>query len=463
MQDEAHPRPTESSPATGLAIGGALLAVAFLAIIVLIGSAPYGTWAAAVLAVGIVAISIPVLARQANREGDPRLLRLLIAGLIVKLGGTLIRFSVAFSLYGGRADASDYQHWGAHIAQLLRAGNFHTGLHGLTDTNFIRLLSGVVFTVIGPTNLGAWLIFSWLGFWGLFLFYRAFVLAVPDGRRRGYARLIFFLPSLVFWPSSLGKEAWMVFVLGLASYGAAHLYAGSVRRGFAYAALGLWGAAMVRPHIAGFMALGIVGGYLFRPGRRELAQLAPVAKILGLVALGFGAFFLVSHATQFLQNQGINTQSGLSSALAGITQRTQEGGSQFAPSILKSPARAPVAIVTVLFRPLVTDGGSMQAQLAGLEGTFLLLFSLARFPSILRGIRSARSRPYVAFVLIYAATFVLAFSSIANYGILARERVQLLPLFLALLCISPRRKKEPDRELVGAAIEPDAFLHGRYN
>ena len=41
------------------------------------------------------------------------------------------------------------------------------------------------------------------------------------------------------------------------------------------------------------------------------------------------------------------------------------------------------------------------------------------------------------FHLINAGIFILAFSSFANLGLLVRERVQLLPFFLILICIPP--------------------------
>jgi len=46
----------------------------------------------------------------------------------------------------------------------------------------------------------------------------------------------------------------------------------------------------------------------------------------------------------------------------------------------------------------------------------------------------------MAFIMVYLALFVFAFSTIANFGILARERTQLLPFFLVLLAIPAGRR-----------------------
>ncbi|HXF72487.1 MAG TPA: hypothetical protein VNO79_07765, partial [Actinomycetota bacterium] len=99
--------------------------------------------------------------------------------------------------------------------------------------------------------------------------------------------------------------------------------------------------------------------------------------------------------------------------------------------------RTPVAAGTVLFRPLLFDAHNLQALVAAVEGTFLLLLCLFRYRWGLAALRSMRRQPYAAFAAAYSLGFILAFSSVANFGLLARERVQLLPLFLALVCVPP--------------------------
>ena len=150
-----------------------------------------------------------------------------------------------------------YKRQGALLAESFRAGHFALPFSPITGTNFIRVVTGAVYTVFGPTRLGGYMAFGWFSFLGLFLFYRAFTIAMPEGRSRTYARLVFFLPSLVFWPSGIGKEAWMVFALGVAAFGAARLLSGSTVRGIVIAGLGAWMAAMVRPHVAGLIGLAI--------------------------------------------------------------------------------------------------------------------------------------------------------------------------------------------------------------
>lgn len=426
-----------------MTVVGIILA-AVLVVWILLMAAAGGPDASGALIVGptLFLVSLPVFSRRARLEGDRRLFWLLVLALLVKFIGSIVRYYVAFDVYGGVADAAGYHDAGVRIAERFGAGNFDTGLDSLSDTNFIRFLTGVVYTFTGPTGLGGFFVFSWLGFWGLYLFYRAFRVAVPEGRAWGYARLVFFLPTLVFWPSSTGKEAWMTFALGIAAFGAARILSGRTWRGLIVAGTGLWAAAIVRPHVAGLLAVGLAAGYLFRRPRRELRVLAPVSKVVGLAALVVVAFLLVGQTDDFLRRAAIQTEGGVTAVLRQTSERTEIGGSKFAPSILESPARAPVAVMTVLYRPFFLEAHNERALAASLETTFLLVLTLIRWRWILAAIRSIRRQPYVAMAVAYTGLFIVAFSGFANFGLLARERAQLLPLALVLLCIPPPRAED---------------------
>jgi hypothetical protein len=439
-------------------VGLAFVAVFMAGLLILMVESDYDIWGAMFVAPVLILLSLPALARQARREGDRWLFALLVVALLLKLAGAVARHYVAFDVYGGVADASLYDKEGARIAEAFWAGNFDTGLQSLIGTDFIKFTTGVIYALIGPTLLGGFLVYSWLGFWGLFFFYRAFVIAVPEGNRRAYARLLFFLPSLVFWPSSIGKESLMMFSLGITAFGAAHVMTGRTMRGLGVAALGLWLAALPRPHVAGLMALGIAVGYLFRKPPEDLRELAPVVKGLAMALVAVVALVFLVKASAFLKESGVDTDRGVTSALRDVGYQTTSGESSFVPSVLESPFRAPIAVLTVLFRPFLFEAHNTQALAAALEGTFLLVLSLLRFRWAWAALRSVRRQPYVAFATAYAGLFILAFSSFANFGLLARERVQLFPLYVLLLAIPPPKKRISDGdEGVASEVEDPAL------
>jgi cell division septum initiation protein DivIVA len=194
--------------------------------------------------------------------------------------------------------------------------------------------------------------------------------------------------------------------------------------------------------------VALAGAYLLGPAKAELRQLAPIVKVLSFVLLAAAAVLLIARTDTFLEQSGIDTGVGVGSVVRDVQERTNEGGSEFQPSpILESPQLAPVGIVTVLFRPLIFEAHNLQTLLTALEGTFLILLTLVRIPWAIAALRSWRRQPYVVFALLFAGMFVVAFSGVANFGLLARERAQLLPFYLVLFSIPPRKEQAMTNEL----------------
>ncbi|HEV8565150.1 MAG TPA: hypothetical protein VGR41_09550, partial [Actinomycetota bacterium] len=178
---------------------GIAVAVLWIAtLIVAMDRVTYDIWGAIVIGPVLFAVTLPLLSRQARREGDSRLFWLLFLALTAKLFfGTLIRYYITIDVYKG-ADARSYHLEGVRISDLFLHGNFDPGLKSVFTTDFINLATGILYTVIRPTLMGGFFVYSWLAFIGTFYFYRAFVVAVPEGRNKTYARLLFFLPSMVY-------------------------------------------------------------------------------------------------------------------------------------------------------------------------------------------------------------------------------------------------------------------------
>ena len=410
----------------------------------------YDVWVALVVVPILILVSLPILARQANRENDRALFWLLLAALVLKLGGALVRHHVAFEVYD-KSDARGYHQEGLALAASFRAGDWGAIPHPLTDTNLMRFLTGVFYAVVGPSKLSLFLIFSWLGFWGLFFFYRAFRLAVPEGRGRSYARLLFFLPTLLYWPSSLGKEAWMLFGLGIAAFGVARIMTGRFVPGIVATGIGLWVTTLVRPYISAFIAMGLVAAYVARRPAQH-SPLAPLAKVVVLAGLSAVAIFTVRNTESFLTESKIDIEEGVASVSREITERTLQGGSEFVPHpIVESPSEAPIAAFTVLYRPLITEAHNPPALLAALETSLLLLLTIVRLPWGFAALGSLRRQPYLAFAAVYVGLSIVALSILANFGILARQRSLLLPLFLAFLAVPPRRRGDEEPAPASAA------------
>ena len=403
-------------------------------------------WAALVIAPILFTVSIPIVRRGLRHDPDPRMARLVMVALIAKMAGACARYALTFQVYEGRADAEGYHGSGARLAKAFWEGNLAEQMRldapEITGTPFINLVTGFFYAFTGPTKLGGFLIFSWLAFLGMFFFYKALAIGFPEANLRRYALLLFFMPTMLYWPSSLGKESWIIFTLGLASFGVA-LILRHQPLGYPLAGLGLVGTAMPRPHITVLCFGALALAYMFRRQAWSDARLGPVGKVVGIIVLLGAGGFAVGQAASFFELDDVSSGS-VTSVLDRATKQSGQGGSEFTPQPVKSPQDFPLATMAVVFRPYPWEANSAQALVSSLEGmTMLVLFAasipkLARLPGLIFRV------PYVAYCIGFTIMFVIAFSSIGNFGIMTRQRAQLIPLFLVLLVLPDTRRERAD-------------------
>ncbi len=419
--------------------------------------ASYDHWGALVVVGALVLLSVPLYRWAARADGQPGVLWLLWIALTAKLLATAARWYVTFALYDGQGDSVGYHNAGMQIADNLRSGTLVVPKEGFVSTRFVELATGVVYTVTGPTLIGGFLVFAWAALWGQWLFYRAYRMAFPDAPSRRYAVLVLLWPSLLFWPSSVGKESLMLLALGTATYGAARVYAGRLS-GVVPLLLGTGLASAVRPHMALMIGAAVAAGVLvYRPRRRT--SLTPMIRLGAFGACAVGVATLVSHATDYFATTQFDTSS-LGSVATEAARRTTTGGSEFDAQPVGGLSDIPRAFMTVLFRPFPWEARNAVTLIAAAECLLLIALLTASWRRLLRVPRLALRVPLVVISLVFVLEFVVGFSVFGNFGILSRERSQVLPFVLLLSCLPlvlPDRRHIPSpdtvRRPVGASRE----------
>ncbi len=411
-----------------LAVGiGVLLALGFVWTLL---EGNYNQFGAVLIALILLVATLPLARHAARIENWPGLSSLLMGGMVLRLGGAMARYLVAYGLYGGVADASTYTTVAQHNYHAFR--HFHvftpnTGVfHGL-----VPWITTVIYAIAGPTELGSFFIFAWFNFLGCYLFYRAFRIAFPEGDGRRYAFLVILLPSLLYWPSSLGKEGWMMLALGLASYGLARALVGRFG-GYLALLAGLGGMLLVRPHLALIFLPAALLAFVLRrgtPGRNR-----PLARVAGVVVVLVASLVVVGKVQTYFGITNLDVQSVTHELKTARTQ-TAEGSSAFTPPNAQTPLGYPEGVVTVLFRPFPWEAHSSEVLVSSGEGLLLLALTAVSWRRLRRLPHFLVRNPYVMFCFVYCALFILAFSNFSNFGILARERVQMLPMALVLLAL----------------------------
>jgi len=348
---------------------------------------------------------------------------------LVKLLGSGVRYYVLVDEYSGAGDAVAYHERASSMARAWRALTVPVSEGLDAGTRFVDVVTSLIYTPWIPPMLGGFFIFATLAFLGQLALYAAFRRVMPPKAWRTYAILVLLLPSLVFWPSSIGKESLMLLFIGLAALGIAGIYKRFNVGSLFVAAVGLSGMAAVRPHVAALLvAAAVLGGILARPSPRPVGS--GWRRLLMVVVLLASFVVLVQFGSSYFD---IEDPQEIDEFVADVSRNTAQGGSEVSGSAVGRIADIPSATLRVLFRPFPTEAHNLQALLSSVEGVLLMGLMLWKLPHIWRTMRSTRRHPYLAFSGAFTLGFVVAFSPILNLGILARQRVQVLPFLLVLV------------------------------
>lgn len=392
----------------------------------------------AVIAVLMFTVVINI-GKAVRGPSDGWLMWLIPLAYFAKLAGATFRHYTVTVVYNS-GDALTYFGFAEDAIHAWRNLQLPVSIGRSAGTRFIEVFTSFVFAPYMPTILGGFIIFATIAFLGQLLFYLAYRRAMPHIRLKWYALAIFFLPSLLFWPSSIGKESSLMLFLGAATYGAVLMFEGKWLTGIPLIAAGMGLTAAVRPHVAALVAGALVMALMFgsmtqmRGGRFARFLLIGVA-LAGL----FAAFIAVNNRFGVSLNQ-----QEVEEFQAQVVGQTDTGGSAIDAQPVTSPAQIPDATLRVLFRPLINEAGNLQARLSAVESTVLFFLTLVALPRIISNVRAIRRYPYLAFSVFFTGGFVIAFSSISNAGILSRQRVQVIPYFMVFFLTMTIRKRDLD-------------------
>ena len=428
-------------------------------------SLSYDIWGALVAAPLLVLVTVPLLRRAFSSELG-HLFPIAVAGLVAKFAGSAFRYWVAFDAYGGAADASAYHNRARQLAAGIRSGSvsLRDAIPHSTGTEFIDQLTGLFYAVFGSSILAGFLFYGLMAFWGAVFFVRAAVIAVPGLAARRYAALLFFVPTMLYWPSSIGKEAWLCLCLGVASYGIALLLSG--RRSFSalvVTGLALAGAGFARPHFVAIwvgalvvaLGFGVLTGSGGRSGRSRLGA----AILVGVAAIGL--FFVATATVRYLNPQDdsavVATTDRLDEIFDETQRRTGQGGSSFDTITVAGPQDWPEAVVRTLTRPMLNEAGSLAELLPAIEMTLLLAWAMVGWRRFANIPRLFLKSSYLVFAAIALFMFGLAFARVGNLGLLTRQRSLVVPLLLVFWCV-PRRSLPVSRPVPAPVDFPDLLV-----
>ena len=398
-----------------------------------------------VLAIALFTLGRRVIRRIVKAEGgDPWLAKALTACLVVHLLAAPLQIWAVNHLYGGIADYSRYIYKGAPLAGNFRHFDFSLppGFGGIVDNGSVSIVAAALFALVGIDQGAAFLIMSFLSFIGITCFYRAFTLTFSGANHRRYGYLIFFLPSLIFWTADVSKEAIMIFLLGVLTYGCAQVLArqGGFRAWLLIVAA-CAGSVFIRPNEMLLVLGGFTIAMIFRPSSAA-AKYEPARRTTSLVLLAAGVGVVMFLTLHFLP--GLHGSVNLSS----INKNNQGSGSGLGSSGVaysQSPLYFPKDVYVVLFDPLPFNAHSSGEKFQAVQSTVLLGVLIVSLRNLRILPRAAFARPYLIMCFVYVVSFCYFFAALGNLGLIAREATVMVPLYLVLLCIPRGPRHRPPR------------------
>lgn len=434
--------PLSFSEDLALSAGQRSLTLILSAILVL--SSPFWIWAlffsgnyefgSSLIAVPVIClINLLVIVRVSR--GTPALGKLMLLSYMMKIASAGGYMALLFIYYVKGADASTYfaigKQWAAYFSV---HGSFPLVGH-LWGTSFINLCAAILVSIFGAAFPTINILFASVAFWGTYFFYLTFCHVTPDRPKEMGALLLFLLPSSQFWNAALGKDALMIFSIGMASYGFVLLLSAHLIKGFSFLVPAMAVGALTRPHVIGMLAISMLFPYVF--SKQRGGAISRFAKLIGIPVMTAGVVYLVRHATELLN---VDSPLGGLERIERLGAGTMHGGSSFGAGestlvkILLSPF--------LMFRPFPWEIPNLLGVATTAEALMLLVLLWKSRRPILLFIRNWRTNSFFTYCFVFGAIFSVVFSlALSNFGLLLRQRTQYTPLLLILIaCAWPLRR-----------------------
>jgi len=175
-----------------------------------------------VLAVGATLIifltAITFLIFQKLGFKNKTIYNLFLISLLIHLAAILFVYYASFQPFsGGAGDFSTYDYLGREISQRLNQGNF--SLQGLPFENHYSIIIGYIYALLLPEMLIGQMLNAWI-IALLAVFVYLIVLEMKGSEKEGFLAglIVSIYPSLLFFGSLLGKDAWVALLSTIAMF-----------------------------------------------------------------------------------------------------------------------------------------------------------------------------------------------------------------------------------------------------
>lgn len=428
----------------------------------------------------IVLFLILAFARQVKKkriEANPEF-KYFIPGLVVKIIGAL-SLCIIYAVYYGGGDTINYYYDGLVLVKLLfknTTGFYEVMIKGHNKENYLYfdadtgwpnyIKDSQTFTVVRivcfivlisfRSILVSNIIMAWLSFIGVWKMYRVFIDEFPMLKKE-LAVAFLFIPSVFFWGSGILKDTITFSMIGFYLF---NFYMLFIKRKFGVSkVLSLFISSYIILIIKPYIILALIASstvwlamLYINKIKGNIAKTA-VAPMLIIVSAFLGYTFLNSLGTQLgvysvdkVLERAVVTQKDLKS---DYYRGNSFDIGEFDPTFSSLLSKAPIAIVSALFRPTLLEANNPVMYVSGLENFVLLVFTLRVLirTRVIGFIRYFAKNHLLTFSLIFSIFFAFSVGiSTSNFGSLVRYRIPILPFYVASLYIISYYYKVKDEQ-----------------
>jgi hypothetical protein len=289
-------------------------------------------------------------------------------------------------------------------------------------TSFIDFLAWPFVKLLSLSYISVMIIFSYLGYIAVVLFYLALnenVKLKPVWNNMSAKELIFLLPNLHFWSSSLGKGSVILLGLGFFAFGLSRFN----RRGRGFLIfLGSLLTLMIRPHIFLTLVTSVmIGIFITRSG------IKPYIKWL-IFSIAFILFIYLSQdVMKFANTESLDVLSS-----NAISHRAEEL-SKSKSGVDISNYNLAMKMFTFWFRPLFIDATGVMGLIVSIENLLYLFFFAVTLKSAVQNWLDWNGWFRISVFIFVLGSFILA-QVTGNLGIAMRQKAQFMPFFFIIYC-----------------------------
>lgn len=350
--------------------------------------------------------------------------------MILRIISAPVYHALVISQYGGAADSFTYYNWGVFYSEQFLQFNFspiwdpyYWRMSKWWGTSFMSIPAGFFVSLSLGSRVGSFLLGSFPAFLGCIYFIKVFKNTFGSRYLYYFTLLMMFFPALWFWTSAITKDGLVFFGVAMTLLGFLN---GKRSPSFFPIILGAGLVFCIRPQVIMLVAVCLGAAYFFTNARVSFYQ--------RLFVLLFG----IPAVLYAIQTIGLEASTESLEEYIG----TKSSGTDYGGSSIEIAGGPLSGIINVLLRPFPFEVGSVFMLLSSMEIYFIWMLFLRRRRSIALVLSHLRRDRLILFSVVFVLLFsALAGQAMSNLGLIARQRIIVLPFLFMLPYTFPNVSK----------------------